>query len=54
MIITRTRRLAGALGSVLLVCGGVRLAYWLINPLWPLLAVFGFLTAIGMLVLRRH
>ena len=51
---SRTHRITSAFGSVLLVCGGVRLAYWLLNPLWPLLAVLGCLTAIGMLVLRRQ
>ena len=51
---SRTHRIMSALGSVLLVCGGVRLAYWLVNPLWPLLAVLGCLAAIGMVVLRRQ
>jgi len=47
-------RFAGAVGLVVVVCAGVRLAYWLITPLWPLLAVLGCLTAIGMVVLRRQ
>lgn len=51
---SRTRRIMSALGVVLLVCAGVRLAYWLVNPLWPLLAVLGCLTVIGMVVSRRQ
>ena len=51
---SRAHRIMSGLGSVLVVCGGVRLGYWLISPLWPLLAVLGFLTAVGMVVLRRQ
>ena len=47
-------RVTSAVGVIVAVCLGVRLAYWLVNPLWPLLAVLGCLTAIGMLVLRRQ
>lgn len=47
------KTLVRSLGVVLLVCGGVRLAAWLVAPLLPALAVLCFLVAIGLVAIRR-
>ena len=44
-------RLLHALGTVLLVCLGVRLAAWLVEPVLPLLGGLLIVAAVGMWLL---
>lgn len=47
------RRVTDALVVVLLVCAGIRVAAWLIEPVLPLLGGLAVVAAIGIVLLGR-
>jgi len=48
------RRATSAIGVVLAVCLGVRVAAWLIGPLLPILIGVGVVYAVALGLLRRR
>jgi len=47
-------QLTSALTLVVLTCVGIRAAYWLLAPTWPLLVVLVFLILIINMILRNR
>ena len=48
------KQLSTALTLVLLTCVGIRVAYWLLAPTWPLLLVLAFVILVLDKILRNR